>query len=266
MLGKLIKHELKAMARFFLPLFLIALALTPITRLTVRFDNFEGIFKSIPAFIIAAYVISLIAIMVTVFILVIYRFYKSMVSEEGYLTHTLPVTTEQLIISKMIASFVWTLASIAVVGLSLFLMFFSLEDFSVVTSSIQEAIRLANATYPGVLAPLATEFCILFLVGIFITPLTYYASIAIGQLICKNKVLGSVIGFFIIQFAGQFFSLFAVPFSVKMAKIAATNDVMMQFRFMSQTLLPVSFVMCIVVSAILFVITDLIFKKKLNLE
>lgn len=58
------------------------------------------------------------------------RYYRSMYSNEGYLTHTLPVTPNQLLLSKMINFSIWELLSVIciVFNIMLFAAFIVLRE------------------------------------------------------------------------------------------------------------------------------------------
>lgn len=266
MLGKLIKHELNATARYFLPLFLIAIVLTPITRFTLWIGNYPGILKFIPTVIVFAYIASLIVIVCASVLLIIHRFYKSMVTGEGYLMHTLPVSMESHILSKLTVAGIWTIASYFVIALSLSMMFFTPERFSTLLFKLTYAWdSICNPVSGFQLTLFIAEVILVSLFSIFTSPLIFYASIAIGQVISKNKVLGSIIGFFIIQFVSQILGvIFMVPFGFYSKQIGDSADSMVSF--FTGFFFPVTILLAIITQAILFGITDFIFKKKLNLE
>lgn len=267
MLGKLIKHELKATARYFLPLFLIALVLTPITRITAHFGDLRGIFQVIPAVIIFAYVASLLVIAAASVILIIYRFYKSMVTEEGYLMHTLPVSTETHIWAKLLVAALWSVASVLVISLSLFMMFYTKENFNILMYGLSQGMNFLTTMYNGHVALIVIEFIILLIIGVITSPLVFYASIAIGQVLSKNKILGSVAGFFIIQIASQVLgTLSIIPFGFTIYRLDSMTQVSQQMAFFSNLFMPYLILIALVSGVVLFLITDLIFKKKLNLE
>lgn len=266
MLGKLIKHELSATTRYFLPLFLIAIVLTPITRLTVMTGDFPGVLKFIPIIIVFAYIVSLIVIVCASGLLIVYRFYKSMVTDEGYLMHTLPVSMESHIVAKLVVSSIWIISSFLVIALSIFMMFYTPERFSDMMYGLNSvwdsAIHSSSSFHLGMII---IELVFLVLFGIFTSPLIFYASIAIGQVILKNKVLGSIVGFFIIQFVMKISSaIFMVPFGAYSERFSDTADSI--FPFLGTTVFPLSIFFTIITQVIFFGITDYIFKKKLNLE
>ena len=87
MLSKLLKYELKATGRIFLPLFLALLLFAGINRFTLSPDEFDA-----PAMIsMIMYIIIMVGMFVMTFIMMIQRFYKNLLSDEGYLMLTLPV-------------------------------------------------------------------------------------------------------------------------------------------------------------------------------
>ena len=75
MLGKLLKYEFKATSRIFLPMLLLLVILTPITKLMVSLDVFEGALEIIPILTVLSYFFLIIALCITTFIFMIYRFY-----------------------------------------------------------------------------------------------------------------------------------------------------------------------------------------------
>ena len=107
MFGKRFKHVVKATARLLLPLYVVIVVLTIMDRIVLNLDVFEGIMFFIPGMLTTLYVISLIAIVVVTIVMLIIRFYKNLISDEGYLMFTLPVKTHQLINAKMFASTIW---------------------------------------------------------------------------------------------------------------------------------------------------------------
>ena len=82
MLGKLLKYEFKATSRIFLPMLLLLVILTPITKLMVSLDVFEGALEIIPILTVLSYFFLIIALCITTFIFMIYRFYKNLLTEE----------------------------------------------------------------------------------------------------------------------------------------------------------------------------------------
>ena len=72
------------------------------------------------------YVIMLLASTWGMLIFVGIRFYRSMYTDEGYLSHTLPVTANQLFLSKVLVSGVWYLFITIGIGISVVALIVSL--------------------------------------------------------------------------------------------------------------------------------------------
>ena len=53
-------------------------------------------------------IFAIIAYIVAVYILLLYRFYKHHFSDEGYLTFTLPATTHQILLSSILNIIIWS--------------------------------------------------------------------------------------------------------------------------------------------------------------
>lgn len=264
MLGKLCKHELRATARWFLPLFGLVLILSPINRLTIpTMDKLDGIFQVIPGFIMFAYFVSLLIMFAATVLLIVFRFYKSMVTDEGYLTHTLPVSVSAHVISKLLIGALWTFASILVFMLSLFILLFSpsgYKDFMDGWPYLADVIRDTIGT--ASMALFLVEIFVLMLGSVLTAPLVYYASIALGQVLAKNKIAGSIAGFFIISVASNIITgVLMVPVTYMVAKYDYNN-----FGLFTQILLPGSIAILILSAGIYYFITYYIFKNKLNLE
>jgi len=77
----------------YIALFLISL----VNRFVFHLDIKEGILMFFIGFLIVAQAILVLAILVSTVLLMIIRFYKNLLSDEGYLMFTLPVNTHQLI-------------------------------------------------------------------------------------------------------------------------------------------------------------------------
>lgn len=123
MLKKLLKYEFLATRRTFGSLYLGLAGVVVLIGLLFRFGiraaaiSEENVGR-LPAVLVAAatilvlvYVALLVAMLVMTMVTIIERFAKNLLGGEGYLMHTLPVSAQTLIASKMIVSAVWTLAS-----------------------------------------------------------------------------------------------------------------------------------------------------------
>lgn len=139
------------------------------------------------------------------------RYYKSMYTDEGYLTHTLPVTTNQLLVSKALNFWIWNLImTVAVAGsVCVFVVVISVlmsGDFSLVVEIIdgckqlRDAINSSANTLPWQFLLISILVCMVLssLSGV----LMIIGSVNIGQLWARHRITGAVlvyIGLYLVQ-------------------------------------------------------------------
>ena len=109
MLGKLIRYEIPALGRKLVPLY-IGWAATAVV-LGIMVGPLAG--KSEFLMVISAMLYAGVAtaIFVMAVILIVQRYKNSLLGDEGYFAHTLPVTASEHIASKAVAALVWVLLS-----------------------------------------------------------------------------------------------------------------------------------------------------------
>ena len=115
MLGKLLKHEFAATARYLWVLYVAMLGLSVAVHFAFRFyDRADlAVLRMAMTMAIILWVLSLIFCGIGTLVLMIRRFYQNLLTDEGYLMFTLPVSVHELVISKLITAVVWMLASVA---------------------------------------------------------------------------------------------------------------------------------------------------------
>ena len=120
MLGKLIKYDLLADYKKYIAVY-ISMAATSVLllffdKMTSWINNNNFLNLMTVVFAVLFLIISVIsAVMLLVFSTI--RFYKNIVRDEGYLMHTLPVPTWQLIASKFISVYIWFFITLIVTGI-----------------------------------------------------------------------------------------------------------------------------------------------------
>lgn len=198
MLGKLIKYEFKATARTLIPLYIALLSFALINKLFMGSSNNldSDVFGSIPFIIsIFAYGCTMAAVFIITFFVIVQRFYKNLLGDEGYLMNTLPVPTWKNIVSKLIVSIIWSTVSGIIAILSIFIMAFSPELLSDLSYEFNSAIGYLPKEYYGY----AIEFIVYGVVSTIASTLTLYLSISIGHLFNKRRILLSFGAFIIIN-------------------------------------------------------------------
>lgn len=278
MLKKLIKYEWKAVWKIpaVINIFLIVVALLGIIVLSspvweLNSNQFPNIdfYHSI---FLMFYMLSMCIGSVAIYVFLATRFYQNMYCNEGYLTHTLPVTPRQLLLAKLFVGSVWVFINLIVVLASMFSLFvFDIKLYSSNTpflSDFQENLLTNfNIRFP--------TFCILMLLCAIISTinalLMIYSSISLGQLMTKHKLMGSFLFYFLEYSIIQIISLigFSVLFFFLKPLLFNTagefHPQMISFHLFTP-LIYGTLILTIVISFIQYIITEYMIKKKLNLD
>lgn len=279
MLKKLMKYELRATSRIFLPFFGALLIFSVLNRIfySSRVDRFVNTLRQndkgltievIRILSMAVFVFLICAILALTVIVMIQRYYKNLLGDEGYLMFTLPVKPWQLITSKMLVSGMWLVVSGIMTVLACMLLAVGLQDVVQFFISIPGALKVADGlqTFHNVLMLL--EVGLLLLVSLCYFILLTYAAITVGQLWSAHKLLGAFGAFLALNTLSQVITIFvswlggkilmAVEFPSRWANEHAAALVHGGFW--------VIILWCGLLGAACFVITDQLLKKKLNLE
>ena len=70
-------------------------------------DSGNFVLNMLAALVVMAYVVAITAVFIVAFILMLQRFYKNLLGDEGYIMFTLPASVHQHVWSKLIVSAVW---------------------------------------------------------------------------------------------------------------------------------------------------------------
>ena len=87
------------------------------------------------------FLILLVAVFVTSFIMMIIRFYKNLLTSEGYLMFTLPVSVSKLIWSKLIVIVIWMILSVIVGVIACLILVMSISDSAGLIYSYKQTFR-----------------------------------------------------------------------------------------------------------------------------
>ena len=214
MLGKLLKHEFKATARTMLPMFGVVVLLSVLANLGFAqiADSENGALDILFGLFIFAFFLGLFTMGVMAMVVMIQRFYKNVLGDEGYLTLTLPVNVHEILWSKLIVSFVWFLATGMIAIAAVFVAVFTLTytEFGEMFRSMPsfgEMLRLffeKTDITPWQLTSVILQFAAIIILSSLTVCLHFYASMALGHSFSNNKVLLSVVFFIAISFFFSF--------------------------------------------------------------
>lgn len=238
MLSKLMKHEWKSTWKLPVGLCAFVLVMTGLGCLSFRLPMWRALaderFNSFTFFdllavgLLITYFLSIVISGVAVTIYFAIRYYRNLFTNEGYLTHTLPVTSGQLIFSKGLVSIFWNLALCLLTFVSIYILLYVFIR-SLLPAELWEAfLREAGAylpemeavfkQYSGVNFAAGGIFMLFFLIiSCFFSTVMIYLCISIGQLFQKHKVAASIVTYLVATAVLQLITTVAVlPFTFQM--------------------------------------------------
>ena len=269
MLTKLLKHEFRATARIMGPLYLVLLAVALGFNFSARLmDSGNSVLNILPALVVMAYVVAITAVFIVAFILMLQRFYKNLLGDEGYIMFTLPASVHQHVWSKLIVSSVWFIITGVVVMLSFVMMALDVSFLEGMVQVLQQLFQDITAYYAINGTVLLLELLVLAFAGSIAFCLQFYAALAIGHSFSNHKFAWSVAFFFILQFASQLVgSLLLLSLNTSLINSLLGS---LDFRVSGMTAIHIGMgiliAVCVVYSAVFYVITTYFLKKHLNLE
>ena len=169
MFAKCLKHELKATSRVLVPLFicmiivsiaatvcfgaLMALEGVTVDNMTENGEIIIGeaqeqsllynVLDIVTMLLFIAFFVVMIMSVVSVFVLMIRRFYTSFFTDEGYLTFTLPVTVDCHILTKSVSMMIWNVISYVAMVISVAIFIFGLYLSIPEAFEIDEYVKVA---------------------------------------------------------------------------------------------------------------------------
>ena len=136
MLVKLLKYDLKYMIKNMSVFYILALFFAIVTRIFYSLD--QSIIINIIGQISLGCLCSMIfSILINTMMRSWVRFKDSIYKDEAYLTHTLPVTKNEVYDSKFIQTLIFFIIGFVVIIISLFITFYSKENWEIITNYIR---------------------------------------------------------------------------------------------------------------------------------
>lgn len=270
MLRKMVKHEWKATWRFLTAVNLMTILLACIGKLSQLFKG--PIPEYIRTLYISVYVLLLIVSgCATLFYLVI-RFYKTLYTDQGYLSNCLPVSADCHLLGRLLVFFTWMLINSACILFSVAILLWGIRfpDYT------PELLKLVVVVLGG--GKFSSGILYLVAAGIFGTLesiLMFYFSVSVGCQFRRHRVLASAGAFVLAYLVMQILSTVLLVFSgyftfmlnpdIAQNTIATLTDFFEAFR-PTYTLLAVgSFILLIASSAVYYFTARYLLSKKLNL-
>ncbi|MDR0952400.1 MAG: hypothetical protein LBM18_05695 [Oscillospiraceae bacterium] len=293
MLGKLIKYDFKSLMRILIPANIAILGAAILAALSLQFSlrtsvgamlrgGFMQLMRTLSGLLVGLMFIGIAAACLFITFMVFYRFYKNFISDEGYLTFTLPVKTSQLLWSKLITASIWMLITgiVGLFSLLVFLLlgtsetsFFNTEIFAI----LGELFRVFGSATGS---KLFLELMLFTLVAMVANILHIYLALIIGGVVAQKHKLLAGIGFYFIINVAQGIVSSIVTFAAAGSTVANMEssmqvDIIDPYDFglvlgrlvsALQPMFWVTLATTAVFSVVFFILSHYLLKNKLNLE
>ncbi|MCL1880529.1 MAG: hypothetical protein FWF71_08035 [Actinomycetia bacterium] len=285
MLGKILKYEFKATARIFVLLYAVLMVLAGInaalvaTRDVINSEIYSSVVMGLT---MIAYVLVAIAVFVVTAVLIVLRFYR-MLGAEGYLWLTLPATTEQHILGKLVCGMVWSCASALIVIASIVVV---VTPFGVNDQIWHAVSNLWNLLILTGFQPTfwLVAMIIMLLLGMLYGILMFYAAMAVGPTLVKSRLGGSVLAYvvfyvaiqvvgFIMMYVGMLPSapILSANMDIPMSDSgvvswAAMSAIAPGINQVTLAIIIISMAQCVLFAVAFYLITRYYMKRRLNLS
>ncbi len=273
MLGKLLKHEWKAVWKIPTILMVILFSISVLAGLTFAAPIWESDVTGLEILVLLMWLLFYFAIIgvslgITLYLAI--HFYKNMFTDEGYLTHTLPVTSHELLFSKIIPIMAWM--AISVIGIfvsvgifaNMAVMFLKPEDVSLaqVYGKIIEEFTELDILGQAEWVKFIGSLFLLGISGVINSTMMIVGSVSIGQMVSRHKVLGSIGAYFAINTVLQTISAF---FTMPFILINMNGGNKSVFDILTPTYFGMG-IMAIIISVGLYFLSEYLIRRKLNLD
>ena len=212
MLGKLMKHELRATAHAMLPIIGEMLLVAVMGNVCVRLGNGHDLPAAVNIIIMLVMVLFFVGIfaigLVTVYMMV-RRFRDNLLRDEGYIMHTLPVSVHAQIWSKVLVSALWyALAAVTIVA-AVVLLTFDADTLKVI-GDLFRTLRLVDAR----IAEIVIECLAMLVLASLTMSLSFDAALSVGHSFARHKMAASVATYIGLLILGQIALGFAARLTV----------------------------------------------------
>lgn len=264
MLKKLLKYEYMATGRVLLPIYGVMIILSLISAV-LGMDYSEIGFKSyfdgsIYNVLITGIISMLLVFMfiisgIVTFVMLLQRFYKNLLRDEGYLMNTLPVKSWQIVLSKLISSISWITVAMFVAVICGFCTIQSLAS-EIADNSLFELFR-AVLTVRGLI-------WLIYVISAFAKfVMQCYLSMTVGQIANTHKIWTSIGVYIGINVLLSFVSNMVMHFYTMSGTESIYDYAFNEGEYVILFCMTASMVL---ISAIFFAITNHLLKNRLNLE
>ena len=271
MLGKVIKYDFKAVARFLLPFYGVLLLSSALTNISGAIRNTEALkgnmfFNLASGLSVTLYVLSTILALVGTEIILIIHYYKRFTGDEAYFTFTLPASHDTQLLGKLLNGAIWTFISVAVVVASVFILLAGKVSGDQIRAIWMQAKPIL-AQFVGAFGS-KFEFggivALWVIMVLFANQMELYFCITAGQIIKGHRILGAFVSYMVLKFVQQI-----IQAVLSLTQYTSFRDAVLADSMSMTWVSPymwLTMIELIVFLVIEYVVTSLLLKKSLNVE
>ena len=205
MLKKLLKYDLQKAYKILIIFYSLSIFFAILTRIFLSIEN--SFILNIIGKICGGVTISMIFnILINNLMRLWVDFKNNLYKDESYLTHTLPIDKKTLYLSKTITAIISLFTSVLVIGLSLFIAYYSKENIELVKTILFPITNMYNSTILGLLL----VFLFISFLEIFNALQAGYTGIILGHKMNNAKTGFSVLYGFMTYMTIQVFGLLVI--------------------------------------------------------
>ncbi len=266
MFGKLMKYELKSLSKGLVPLYGAILAVALINQFMFWMNGTMQMDMDVPQMTaIMVYTALCVAVAVMTLVIIVQRFYKGLLGQEGYLMFTLPVPTWQLTCSKLLGATIMTIVS-GIVGL-LSVMILGANDINWADFFLEAGTVFSDLGINHV--AMGAEVALAGLASTLASVTQIYLAIALGHLANKHRVAMAFVWYIAINVAQSILAGFFTMGSQSMVNGMVEfflNTMIASPSTGVHTMMAIGIASSLVQAVIFYFGTNYILKNKLNLE
>lgn len=277
MLGKLFKYEFKNTAKVMLAIYGVLVFATLLVSIGSSMEAMQGVnLTDVPPVVelffaasVLMYVLSIFALFTVSYVYLCIHFYKTMYSDQGYLTHTLPVKPVTLFNVKLVTSLVWMILTAVLFALSIFAFLIGASRGEIFSSEVAGRMaEIIKYEFVPIFGMTFGQFPLFIVLSFIISCLSYllmiFASISIGQLFTGHKIAGSFAAGVVIYMVQQLIGTIVIlvtGFSTFLDfEIATFSDILLAPPMI------ISMVISVLFAVALYVICIVMQTRHLNLD
>lgn len=272
MLKKLYKYDLKSVSLLLVILHAVLIVYSLVGHIGFSFlkggesfHTFEvsNLWGIAIGFYVLGFALFIFAIVIATIVYLAVRIQKNLFSDEGYLTHTLPVKPSQLLWSKVFVIWTWSVIDFICVVISVFTLI-TYKD------TLPEILKGASTFFGSFGFTNWLEEVITLLAGLaqyfgFYTMLLLFA-MCLGNLFKSHKILGTILSFFGLNVVLGFLNTLITFIIPGLSPFMQANFTQDNLSVYSSRLMIFTLVWNVLFSIIFFVGSRYILTKKLNLD